>query len=177
MGTENKSPSYLEEREQVRRALSNTPEGRYAVDLLIQQDGKSVVGKALNEDSWLDWKSLWEEHKDDLILASNCEALRNAFELSRKSSSMNQPPMSQGSRLLRFFSPPMWYVLRRQIEVGDPDFWSDPENMIREALANPQWATVPADYLRGKLLDLIGCAGPGGEEVTPLFAPDGTRAA
>ena len=158
MTTENTSPSYLEEREKVRKWLSTTKEGQHTVGIMKQQDGDLAVSKLLDDDQWASWGDLMTEHKDDLVLASSCAELRNAADLARKSNSLNQPPMSQGARWMRFFSPPIWYVLRRQVEVGDPDYWNDPVNVMREAMENSQWSTLPADYIRGELLKYVGAS-------------------
>lgn len=155
MGTDNKSPSYLEDREKTRKWLTETEEGRYAADLLKTED-PNIVSQVLDDDKWVDWQTMLEEQKDGLIIAENCAEARNSVELARKSNSMNAPPQPTAARWLRFFSPPMWYVLRKQVEVMDPDYWKDPKNIFREALDHPQWTTVPADYLRGELEKYLG---------------------
>lgn len=170
MAEDNKSPSYLEERQTVRDWLDKTSEGKYAGDLLKTLDTPSVVSKVLDDSQWVSWGDLLKEHKDDLILASSCAESRNAVELARKSSTLNAPPMSKGARWLRFFSPPMWYVLRKQVEEMDPDYWTDPKNIFREALDNPQWAIVPPDYIRGELEKYLGASTKAAENV-PLSNP------
>jgi hypothetical protein len=156
MGTDNKSPSYLSEREFVRDWLSNTEEGRHTVDLLKQEDGQSIVSQVLDDDQWVDWAEMLDEHREDLALASNCAEARKSVDLARKSNSLNAPPMPNAAKWLKFFSPPMWYVLRKQVELMDPDYWNDPKNTLREALKHPEWTTVSAEYIRGQLEQYLG---------------------
>jgi hypothetical protein len=156
MATDNKSPSYLKERAAVRKWLSETEEGRYAVDLMRAQEGPAAVSRILDDDKWVGWADLIEEHKNDLTIAANCHEVRKAVDLARKSNSLSAPPTSQGGKWLRFFTPEMGYVLRRQVETMDPDYWNDPKNVFREALRNPQWLTVPAELIRGELEKYLG---------------------
>jgi len=166
MPSSNKSFEYLLERESVRRWLSESREGKYTAQWLKEESGPSVVSRVLDDDNWVNWADLIEEHREDLVLAANCQEARAAVELARKSNSLNAAPVSQGSRLLRFFSPPLWYVLRRQVDLGDPDYWSDPKNMFREALEHPEWARMPAEFLRGELNRYLGK--PDGTQNLPL---------
>ena len=71
--------------------------------------------------------------------------------MAQQSSSMLVSPSPTHAKWRLVFQPPIWYVLRRQIETMDPNFWNDPANMYREALNNPLWATVPAEIIRGEL--------------------------
>ena len=109
-----------------------------------------------SDDHWVSWGDMLEEHRDDLALAANCQEARNSMDLARKSNSLNAPPQPTAAKWVKFFSPPMWYVLRKQVEVMDPNYWNDPKNTIREALSHPEWTTVSADYLRGELLKYTG---------------------
>src|SRR5436189_125039 len=44
-----------------------------------------------------------------------------------------------------------WLFFRRQIENMDPEYWNDPKNVLREALAFPEFCTVPQHIIRGEL--------------------------
>lgn len=149
MGSSNRSPSYLQHRDKVRRWLANTKEGQFAVELFRQIDSAKHVSQVLDDDNWVDWGDVMQEHKHDLVIASDCAEHRAAAELAMQSSTKMAPPTSQGSKLMRFFSPPIWYVMRRQIERGDPAYWNHPQTVMKEALANPQWCVVPMSYIRG----------------------------
>lgn len=154
MATDNKSPSYLRDREGARAWLTRTAEGRAARDLLIRNAGGNAAA-ILDDDRHVDWEDLVRENRDlPVLAASNAEA-RASFELARQSRSTLGPPGGDKGKWLRVFSPPSGYVLRRQIETADPAYWNDPVNLYREALANPQWCPVPADHIRGKLESLL----------------------
>ncbi len=147
MASDNKSISYLEERERVRKFLLNDPNGKYAVDLLKGEKDADLT-KVLDDDKNTNWDGMLNEHRSDLIVSSDCKEHREAAELARQSSSV-MAPMGGGRDWLKFFSPPLWYFLRKQIECQDPDYWNDMRNVLREALDNPQWTTQPAVIIRG----------------------------
>ena len=151
MGSENKSPSYLEEREEARRWLLDTKEGQYAADILKEKGPHGIAAKVLDDDHFTDWESIVKEHRHDLVIAANCYEARNAVSMARQSSSLLVAPTQSHMKWRKIMSPPIWYVLRRQIETMDPNYWNDPANMYREALNNPQWTVVPADIIRGEL--------------------------
>ncbi len=154
MASENKSPSYLEERERARRFLTQTKDGKFAADL-IRRNTQPGEANVLDDDNWVDWEEVMREHRHDTIIAASCQEAREAASLSRQSSSILAPPNPSKSKLRKFFSPPLWYVLRRQIETADPDYWTDRVNQYREALKNPEWATVSPECIRASLEDLL----------------------
>jgi len=155
MGTDNKSLSYLRDRKIARKWLSDTKPGQYAVELMKKDMGNANLAAILTDDKWVQWEDLIAEHKDSLAIAANCAEARKAADLARKSSSRMGPAMPTQAKWLRFFSPPISYVLRRQVETMDPDYWNDPKNVLREALDNDQWATVSADTIRGEIDRMI----------------------
>jgi len=110
------------------------------------------LGKVLDEKShWVDYEDILREHREDLILAANCHEARQAVSLARQASTTMAPPAPSQAKWARIASFPIGYVLRRQIETGDPDYWNHPENVLRETLAKPDWAALPLDVVRGEL--------------------------
>lgn len=160
MATGNQSPSYLEEREKARRFLLETKEGAEATKQLKSFMGPDTSA-VLDDDRWTNWGDIVKEHRQDTVIAASCQEARSAFDLARQSSSIHAAPLPGKSKMRRIFSPPMWYVLRKQIQITDPNYWNDPVNIYREALAHPEWSTVSAEYLRGQLAELL----PKGEKV------------
>lgn len=161
MATQNQSPSYLAERERVRRWLAGTQDGREAVRVLKQGTSGAVLNQVLEDETHTDWEELVKGYKGAAMLAASCAEARAAFDLARQSSSVMGPPKTDKQKWVRFFSAPTDYVMRRTIELGDPEYWNDPVNVYREALAHPEWATASADYIRGGLENVL----PRGEKV------------
>lgn len=155
MSTDNKSPSYRAEREAVRKWIERTPDGKYARKQLMDAMGGDA-SRILDDDQHVDWEEIVREYKGATVLAANCREAREAFELARQSSSLRQlPPSQDKSKWVKFLSAPAGYVLRRQIELADPDYWNDPINVYREAMEHPEWCSVPMDTIRGMLNDLL----------------------
>ena len=151
-----KSPSWLRDRKAAHRWLKNTADGKMAVrNLQENMPGGDLSSVLDNKEQWKDWEGMIEEHRNGLQIAGSCQELRNAADLARQARSNKMPPIGNHGKWLRFFAPPMWYVLRKQVEVADPDYWNYPVNVMREALEHPQWATIPLDMIRGELNQLM----------------------
>lgn len=150
MSSSNQSPSYLEERERTRRWLQKSKDGQLAVDELRKQ-GQTVV---LDDDKEVQWDDMVAEYKGAAVLAASNAEAREAFELSRHASSNMGAPLNHGA-WRAFASMPLGYVIRRQIETMDPGYWDDQVNLYRECLEHPEWCRVPADYIRGRLNDVL----------------------
>jgi hypothetical protein len=151
MATRNQSSSYRREREWARRILTGTHQGQESIDLLKRNAPGGDASAIFDDDDLVDWEELIKEHRGNAMIAANCREAREAFDLARQSSTIMAAPSPSKAKMRRIFSPPAWYVLRKQAELGDPEYWNRPVNIYREALANPQWATVPAEYLRAAL--------------------------
>mgnify|MGYP001591707516 CR=1 FL=1 len=155
MPSENQSPSYLEEREYARWWLMNTKDGRAAADMLRRHAPGGDASRILDDDKVVAWGDLVRENQGLPMIAANCREARNAFDLARQASSnFNAAPFGKDV-WRKFFTPPLGYFFRRQAEVADPDYWSDPKNVYREALAHPEWCCVSADHIRGKLNEYL----------------------
>lgn len=157
MASENKSFSYLEERDNVRRWLLNSKDGRLATEVL-RRGNKSLpncpgddLAPVLDDDKFTSFQDIVDEYRDGTLLATTCEEARGVFDLAKGSKSNMALPGVTSARWSNFFSAPIGYVLRRQIQTGDPDYWNKPQNIYREALANPNWCKVPISVIRGKL--------------------------
>ena len=161
MATDNQSPSYLAERERVRAWLQRHPDGREALRVMRQHAAPGVMNAVLEDDDQTDWEEMVRDFAGASVLAASNREAREAFELARQSRSTLGPPKTDKQKWVRFFSAPIGYVLRRQIEVCDPDYWNQPVNVYREALAHPEWATAPPDYIRGALESFL----PRGQKV------------
>lgn len=161
MTTSNQSPSYLAERERVRRWLARHPDGKEALRVLRQHAAPGVMNQVLEDDQQTDWEEMVKDYRGASVLAANCAEARASFELARQSRSNMGPPQTDKQKWTKFFSAPIGYVLRRQIEVMDPDYWNQPVNVYREALAHPEWCSAPADYIRGALESFL----PRGQQV------------
>lgn len=148
MATDNKSISYLEERERTRRFLWETGDGQLALEHLRQDATPAELQRVLTDDTFTDHTALREEHRGGIVVAENCREAREAFTIDQMHKT--------DAKWVRFFAPPIWYYLRRQVDTGDPDYWKDPVNTMREALARPIWATAPASYIRGELMKYLG---------------------
>lgn len=148
---DNQSISYNRDRTAARRWLEHTKDGQFAVEKM-RQHFKGNLGDFLG-DNEISWSDMVEEQREGLAIAQSCSEAREAFNLARQSkSTMGVPPgLGNGAHFVKFFTPPLWYVLRRQVEVNDPEYWNYPLNVLREALSNPEWATVSAEYIRGEL--------------------------
>lgn len=173
MASGNQSPSYLQAREHFLKWIAESRAGQFSRDILMGFGPGRRISEVLEEDHWTDFDALYEERKGDLILAADNKRVRDAFE-------RGEVKPSPGARFLRFFSPPMDYVLRRQADTQDPNYWNSPTNTLREALAHPLWCTVPADYIRGVLEQylpkpkgaLYGTDGLLLKEPEPIDAPE-----
>jgi hypothetical protein len=144
MGYDNHSPRHNLEREWARRWLLKTKDGSMAVDHLKASFGNRISNE-LNDGNWVQWEDLVSEYKDcSMIAASNAEA-RAAFDIASHASTSMGAPVGSASKMLRFFSPPSGYVFRRIAESGDPMYWNDKVNVLREALReeNALWLCVP----------------------------------
>jgi len=161
MASKNQSWSYLEERNRVRNWLTKTPDGKLATELLRKNAPKENAAPILDDDSCTSWQDIVDEYKDGVMLASSCQEARGTYELARQAKSTMGLPGVSHARWNGFFSAPIGYVMRRQIQTGDPNYWNDPVNVYREALENPNWCRVPRSYLVGKLNDLL----PGGKKI------------
>ena len=173
MGYDNQSPSHNKEREWARRWLLKTKDGSMAVDHL-KASFSNTISNELNDGNWVQWEDVVNEYKDcSMLAASNAEA-RAAFDIARRSTTALGSPLTSKSKMMRFFSPPQGYVFRRVVESGDPNYWNDRINVLREALReeNALWLCVPRWVVRAHLESLLpkGCvpaaskAGAGGDE-------------
>ena len=152
MSTENKSPSYLKEREAVRKWLLETRTGHFATDILRRgMPAHESLANILDDDKWVDWQDIRREYHEALVLAANCREARETASLTIQARSTLGAPAHGPSKMLRFFSPPLSHVLRRQVEMQDPDYWNDLRNVLREALLYPEWTCVPASLIRAEL--------------------------
>ena len=151
MGTDNKSPSYLLEREAVRKWLLQTREGHFATEMARREAPRENLSPVFDDDKWVSWGDIYREHRNSLVLAANCREARETAHLTMQSrNTMGLPPHGP-SRMLRFFSPPMSLVLRRQVELQDPDYWNDMRNVLKEALNYPEYCCVPLNLIRAEL--------------------------
>lgn len=152
MATDNKSPSYLAERQKKRRwLLSNDPNAQLARKYLREMAPGGDAASVLDDDQQVAWDDIVEEHRFDAMIAANNMEARKAFELARQSSTSMGAPNHANSYMRHFASTPTWYVIRRQIETMDPEYWNDPKNVFHELLEHPEWVTVPIDDIRGQL--------------------------
>jgi hypothetical protein len=151
MATDNQCPEYLAEREYVRKWLKATPDGRMAESILLRSSSKKKMQAVFDDEDMTDWEELVKEYRGSTVLAANCQEARGAFDLARQSRSTLGPPGASKGRWRNFLSLPLGYVLRRQIETCDPDYWNDPKNVYREALQFPEFCKVPPEVIRGKL--------------------------
>ncbi len=151
MATENQSPSYRKLRADVRRWLTETSEGQYQTSILRDNMPGGHLEKIFDDDNWTDFEGVITEGRGSLVIAASCAEARRTCEIAMQAKYRVSPPSHGQAKWLRFFSPPLWYVLRRQVEVMDPDYWNSTANTLHEALRNPQWTTVPASILRGEL--------------------------
>lgn len=155
MATDNKSPSYNREREAVRKWIEKTPDGQIARKQLMDAMGGDA-SSILDDDKHVDWEEIVREYRGATVLAANCKEAREAFELARQSSSLRLlPPSADKAKWVKFFSAPTGYVLRRTIELADPDYWNDPINVYREAMEHPEWCSAPMDVIRGLLNEVL----------------------
>lgn len=161
MATDNQSPSYLAERQRIRRWLEHHPDGREAMRVLRSDSTPAQLNAVLEDDKQTDWEELQRDYAGASVLAASCREAREAFDLARQSRTTMGPPRTDKQKWVRFFSAPIGYVLRRQIEVSDPDYWNQPVNVYREALAHPEWCVASADYIRGALEQFL----PRGQKV------------
>lgn len=155
MATDNKSPSYLVEREAVRKWLLETREGHFATELARREAPNDNLAPFFDDDRWLGWGDIYREYRDAIVLAANCAEARETARLVIKSRNSMGLPAHGPSRMMRFFSPPMSLVLRRQVEMQDPDYWNDLRNVLREALLYPEYTCVPLSLIRSELEALL----------------------
>ena len=151
MGSKNQSPSYLASRERPRNFLLNTPDGKEATRILKEHATPAEMTRIFDDDTFTNWDDIVEEHRGSTVLAASCREARGAFELAAGSRSNKLPPPAGQSKMRRIAQIPAWYMLKRPIEMGDPEYWNSKVNTYRELLANPQWSCVPESYLRGQL--------------------------
>jgi hypothetical protein len=156
VATDNRSIPYNEERAAVRDWLSTTKDGAFAVEQLQKEAGSSALkpekrdaGDILTNDQHVDWPSVYREHKDDLAVAYNSRAAAEAFKIDARIGN---------DAWIRFFQCPGWLFFRRQIENMDPEYWNDPKNVLREAMAFPDFCTVPQHVIRAELDKYLGKA-------------------
>jgi len=146
MASSNRSPSYLAWRDFVRNWTSTTQAGDFARHNAREWSDGNDASHVFDDDQWTDFEEFYRENRDAVIVAKNNLEMQNAFQ---------QGHALPGTRLLRFARVPLGYHLRRIAETGEPDYWNDMRNTLREVLDNPWFATVPAWYLRGKLETLL----------------------
>jgi hypothetical protein len=151
MTTENRSQSYLVEREAVRKWLLETREGHFATELARREAPNDNLAPFFDDDKWLNWADLYREYKEAIVLAANCREARETARLTMQSRNTLGIPAHGPSQMLRFFSPPLSHVLRRQVEMQDPDYWNDIRNVLREALLYPEYTCVPVSLIRAEL--------------------------
>lgn len=151
MPTDNKSPSYNAVRDAVRRWLLQTKEGHFATELVRREAPRQNLAPFFDDDTWLGWDDIYQEYKDALVVAGNCAEARETARLQIRSRNSMGVPAHGPSRLMRFFSPPMSLVLRRQVELQDPDYWNDIRNVLKEALNYPEYCCVPLSLIRAEL--------------------------
>lgn len=151
MSSSNQSPSYLGEREEVLRWFQKSPDGQYLRDLIRRVDKPSDSVRIFDDDNCTNWEDLQKEYKGAVVIAANNQEARAAFEMTQQSHSNFAPPPGGPSKMLRIFTPPLGYVLRRQVETADPYYWNDHLNVYREAQLHPDWCPVPQSYIRGAL--------------------------
>ena len=157
MSTDNLSPSYLAERDDVRRWLFTSQDGRIAVDHLKKWAIKTGHNPTaiFDDDRQVQWGDLVRAYKGATVLATTNAEARAAFELASQSSSIMAPPAGGKDKWRLFARVPLDYHLRRMTETADPDYWNDRVNLYRELLDNPDWCTVPADVIRGELEEAL----------------------
>jgi len=151
MPTDNKSPSYLTVRAAVRDWLLRTKEGHFATELARREAPRGNLAPLFDDDKWLGWADIYNEYRDALVVAANCAEARETARLTVKSRNSMGIPAHGPSRMMRFFSPPMSLVLRRQVELQDPDYWNDMRNVLKEALNYPEYCCVPMSLIRAEL--------------------------
>lgn len=166
------SISFLRDREAARRWYQNTKAGNYAAELMLKEKGSTFSAIYNKRDGWVQWTDMVQEHRNDLAVAADCAEARAAFDLARGARNSMMPPMKTAANWMRFMSVPDWYFFRKQIDTADPYYWNDQKNVLREALDNPQWCTVPADVIRGELERLM--PKPAAARPT-LFTPFGVK--
>jgi len=156
MSTDNLSPSYLAERDSVRRWLFTSQDGKRAVDHLKKWALKTGHNPAnlFDDDKQVQWMDMVKAYKGATVLATNNAAARAAFDLAKQSTSNMGAPGGK-DKWRRFAGIPLDYHLRRMAETADPDYWNDPINVYRELLDNPDWLCVPADVIRGELEEAL----------------------
>lgn len=162
MATENRSPSYNGVRDFVRSWASRSREGSFAVQNIREWSQNDSASHIFDDDRWTTFEDWYAENKGNLALAANNQAIRDAHQTGFAPTK---------TRLRRFASVPMGYHLRRIAETGDPQYWNDPRNMLKEVIENPWFATMPLWYIRGQYEALL----PKGTTVA-LFGPDGKLA-
>lgn len=155
MSTDNRSPSYLVEREAVRKWLLETRAGHFATEMARREAPRDNLSPFFDDDKWMGWGDFYREYRDAIVLAANCREARETARLTMKSKAGIGPPTHGPSRLMRFFSPPLSHVLRRQVETQDPDYWNDMRNVLREALLLPEYTCVPMSLIRAELEALL----------------------
>ena len=150
-----KSVGYQREKRYTVDWLKETRAGAFAEEILRKGSPGGNLSRILDDGGWKSWEDIYTEHKDDLVLAANCREAREAFDIARKSHSRLAPPTGSGSKMCRVASFPLSYVLRRQIEVMDPDYWNSPLNFLRECMDHPYWVTADINVVRGMLEALL----------------------
>ena len=170
MATTNRSISYNRDREKARHWLAHTKEGQLAVENL-RRYYKGNLGDFLGDEHEISWDDLVKEQREGLVIAQSAAEQREAFNLARQSGRpFGSPVGTNSAHFVKFFSPPLWYLLRRQVEVNDPNYWNDPLNTLREAMKNEQWATAPISYIRGQLEAMLPKSRPAPLVVSPAAA-------
>ena len=148
----------------MRKWLLSTEDGRLASDILRRNAPNQNAAPILDDDRFTSWDDIVAEYRGGVMLASSCREARGVFDLAKGATSNMTLPGVTSAKWSNFFSAPIGYVLRRQIQTCDPNYWNEPINTYREALANPNWCRVPRAVIQGKLNDLL----PKGKQiVTP----------
>lgn len=150
-----KSVGYQKMRAEARRWLLNTDAGQHTVKILRRHAPGENLAKLLDDGGWIDYEDMLKENAGNLVLAANCAEARRGVEMAMQAKGRMGPPTKGQARWGHFASIPLWYVLRRQVEAMDPDYWNDPVNVFRELMKNPEWSTVPEEVIRGELLKYL----------------------
>ncbi len=152
MPSENKSHSYLTDRERFMRWVKLRKSGQLARENLMLHSDAGNASQLLEDDRFTDYEGIMEEHREGVLVATNCAETRKDFQRTQQGGRMVGLP--GGARWLRFASIPAWYHWRKVAEEGDPDYWDDPRSQLRAVLEHPEWSCVPLSVIRGALNDL-----------------------
>lgn len=151
MSSTNQSPSYLEQREYVRRWMLNHPDGKIATSTLTQCDGNAAMVNTFDDDHFTAFEDMVEDFRGASVLAASNAEAREAFQIAAGARSTKMPAPGGHAHWRHISQMPLAYVLRKQLETGDMHYWDNKRNLYKELLENPQWSRVPTWYLKGQL--------------------------